>query len=342
MLGLKMTEYDRQVYEQELKEFLPNEFIDFHTHLGMRSFELEGKHNGGSTWVNRVYYEMTTEDLISAYQQMFPDKKVTPLVFGDCVHNVRQVNEYVKNACKEYHLPSLYRTSYEMTGQELEKVMKEDGFLGIKPYQTFCPPYIPANEIRIFDFLPHEHLEVMNKNGGIVMLHTPRSGRLKDALDLQQVMEIERKYPRLKLIVAHIGRAYAKEDIGDAFDLLKNTRNLHFDFTANMCDDAIEACIEAVGTKRLIFGSDLPIAIMRMYRIVENGVYYNVVPRGMYGDVRNEAHMKETDETDITIMIYEQIRALKRVATKMHLNEDDIGNIMYGNAKRILDEVGWR
>ena len=37
---------------------------------------------------------------------------------------------------------------------------------------------------------------------------------------------------------------------------------MYFDFTANLLDDAIKACIQAVGTKRLIFGSDLPIAIM--------------------------------------------------------------------------------
>ena len=53
-------------------------------------------------------------------------------------------------------------------------------------------------------------------------------------------MEIEEKYPNVKLIVAHIGRAYAKEDIGDVFEVLGKTKKMLFDFTANMCDDAIE------------------------------------------------------------------------------------------------------
>lgn len=337
MFHFEMTDYDKKVFETELKDFLPDEFIDFHTHIGRVAFAYEGKPNGGSTWTSRVYDEMTTFDLLEAYEKMFPGKKVTPLIFGDCVHNVKQLNEYVFEEGNHYKLPKLYRTSYEIDADKLEEDMKKGGFIGIKPYQTFCPPYIPVNEIRIFDFLKHEHLDVMNKNGWIVMLHTPRNGRLKDPVDLAQLLEIEEKYPNIKLVVAHIGRAYAKEDIGNAFDILKHTKNMYFDFTANVCDDAIKACIKAVGPKRLIFGSDMPIAIMRMYRIVENGVYYNVVPRGLYGDVTNEAHMRETDETDVTIMMYEQLRAFKRVATELKLTDCEIENVMYGNAKRLLD-----
>ena len=168
------------------------------------------------------------------------------------------------------------------------------------------------------------------------MLHIPRDGRLKDKVNIAQLMEIEEKYPNIKLVVAHIGRAYAKEDIGDAFDILGKTKNMYFDFTANVCDDAIKACIEAVGTKRLIFGSDLPVAIMRMYRIVENGVYYNVVPRGLYGDVEGEPHMRESDETDITIMMYEQMRALKRVAADLKLRDKDVEDILNNNARGLL------
>ena len=171
------------------------------------------------------------------------------------------------------------------------------------------------------------------------MLHIPRDGRLKDPVNLAQLIEIEEKYPDVKLIVAHIGRAYAKEDIGNAFDILGKTKNMIFDFTANVCDDAIRACIEAVGTKRLIFGSDLPIATMRMYRIVDDGVYYNVVPRGLYGDVEGEPHMRESDENEITLMIYEQIRALKRVAIDLKLSDKDVENIMNCNAKRLINAV---
>jgi len=339
MRRLALTDYDRQVYEKELKDFLPKEFIDFHVHISAEDIGAQGKRNGGASWPALVYKTETVEDLVAAYKLMFPENKVIPLMFGSASRNIPQVNEYVRGAAETYGYPSLLRCSYEMTAEELEKQVIEGGFLGLKPYLRNSPPYIPANEIRIFDFLPHEHLKVADKHGWIIMLHIPRSGRLKDPVNLAQLLEIEERYPNVKLVVAHIGRAYAKEDIGDAFEVLGKTKNMVFDFTANLCDDAIRACLETFGPKRLIFGSDLPIAIMRMYRIVEDGVYYNVVKRGSYGDVTGVAHMRETDEEDVTLMMYEQILALKRVAKELKLTPQDVEDIMYGNAKRLLDSM---
>ncbi len=339
MIDYKYNDYDRYVYENELNNFLPDEFVDFHTHVNKLSFESWGSANGGSTWIDKVYDEMQTEDLLGCYQTIFPNQKVTPLVFGGCLCDIDKVNDYVRDDSKKYGFPTLYRSSYDMSPDELEARVKAEGFLGLKPYLSNCPPYIPAKEIRIYDFLPHEHLRVADKNGWIVMLHIPRDGRLKDPVNIAQLMEIEEKYHNLKLVVAHIGRAYSKEDIGDAFELLGKTKNMMFDFTANVCDDAIRACIEAVGSERLLFGSDLPVATMRMYRIVENGVYCNVVPRGLYGKVDGEPHMKESDEDAITLMIYEQIRALKRVATELKLSDKDIENIMANNAKRLIEST---
>ncbi len=336
MFNLTVTDYDRLVYEKELKPFLPGEFVDFHLHIDKSTFDDWGDSNGGSTWTRLVADEMTTEQMFDCFKRLFPENNVMPLVFGGCGKNIDQTNNYVREEAKKYGFPTLYRTAYYMDADELEQNVKEGGFLGLKPYLTSCPPYIPAKEIRIFDYLPHEHLKVADKNGWIIMLHIPREGRLKDKVNLAQLMEIEEKYPNIKLVVAHIGRAYSKEDIGDAFDLLSQTKNMYFDFTANLSDDAIRACINAVGTKRLIFGSDLPIAIMRMYRITENGVYYNVVPRGLYGNVEGEPHMRETDESDVTLMIYEQLLAMKRVAAELKLKDSDIEDILCNNAKKFL------
>ncbi len=336
MLLYKPTEYDKHVYETEIRDFLPDKIVDCHVHVWDETCIKTQSSNGGSRWTRLVADTLTGAELIESNRLLLPGKEVTPLVFGGCNSTTALSNAVVLKSMENHGFPALYRTSYEMTAEELEKAVLEGGYLGLKPYLTFCPPYIPIPEIRIFDFLPHHQLEVANKHGWIVMLHIARDQRLRDKVNIAQLMEIEEKYPNVKLIVAHIGRAYAKEDIGDAFETLKNTKNMLFDFTANVCDDAIRACLEAVGPKRLLFGSDLPIAFMRMYRITENGVYYNVVPRGLYGNVSGEPHMRETDEKDITIMYYEQIRAMKRVAEEMQLTRSDIEDIFYNNAMRLL------
>ena len=152
----KYTEYDKLVYEKELKDFVPNEFIDFHTHVQGNDIGSYGSSNGGSTWTGYIAKDGSgVELLLDSYKKMFPDKKVTPLIFGGCMCNIAEVNNYVYEKRMEYNLPSLYRTDYAMDPDKLEEDILKRGFLGIKPYLSNCPHYIPSSETRIFDFLPH-------------------------------------------------------------------------------------------------------------------------------------------------------------------------------------------
>ena len=109
-----------------------------------------------------------------------------------------------------------------------------------------------------------------------------------------------------------------------------------FDFTANTLDQAMAACLEAVGPKRLLFGSDLPIVKMRMYRTTENGFYYNHVPRGLYGDVSGDPHMVETDEKNITNFLYEELLAFKRAQRRSGLPPVKLRTFCAATRKRYL------
>ena len=53
MFQLNLTDYDRRVYETELRGFLPDNLIDIHTHIWKNTFRPQGEPNGGSTWTNR-------------------------------------------------------------------------------------------------------------------------------------------------------------------------------------------------------------------------------------------------------------------------------------------------
>jgi uncharacterized protein len=60
----------------------------------------------------------------------------------------------------------------------------------------------------------------------------------------------------------------------------------------------MEQLLRAVGSRRVVFGSDLPVVRMRMRRIRERGFYVNLVPPGLYGDVSDDPHMREVAEAD--------------------------------------------
>lgn len=340
---------DTQFYEKYIKDFLPPKIIDIHTHLWLDEHR---SHNNSSvheivSWPSMVALDNSAEDIIESYKLMFPDKEVTPLIFssirpGD---DFDVNNNYIKECSEKYDMPALYYSSPEMSAEYLENKIIEGKFLGIKAYLDHAPAYIPSNEIRIFDYFPHHQLEVMNRLGMIVMCHIPRSGRLKDPVNLAQLLEIEEKYPNLKLIVAHVGRAYCPEDIGNAFEVLAKTKNMLFDITANCLELVFEKLIETVSAKRILFGSDLPILRMRTKRICENGTYINLVPKGLYGDVSGDSHMREVtgEEADnLTFFMYEEIDAFRKAAEKCNLSKDDIADVFYNNAFNLINDVKTR
>ena len=332
----EITPYDKKIYREYLADFLPEFIIDVHTHIWKENFVKSLEARGCVTWTNRVARECVFEDLAAVYTQVFPGKTVKPIIMGNPAADLNETNAYAAECAKKSGLPALFCTSYNTPETKIRQALASGGFAGIKPYLSNSPEYIPPDEIRIFDFLPREHLKIADELQKAVMLHIPRPGRLKDPVNTAQLMEIDACYPNAKIIIAHIGRAYTEEDIGAAFEILRGSKNLLFDFSANTSDKAMIECIKAVGTKRVMFGSDMPITKMRMYRISENGLYKNVVPRGLYGDVSGDKNMKESDETDITFFIYEELKAFRRAAEYLHLTKSGLADIFYGNAAELF------
>ena len=330
------NDYDKKVYEEELYDFLPDKIVDSHVHVFLPEHKKLKKAGAANGWTNYVYNEASIEESTARYDELFVDKKVIPVIFGTPSGLVPESNEYISKLSKEKGYPALFMNKFIDSAEFIEEQVIKGGFQGLKPYLNSCNPSVKGADADIFDFLPEEHLKVCDKHGWKVVLHISKNDRLKNQTNLKQLLEIEQKYPNVKLIVAHIGRAYSPEDLGDALEILAaNTKNMMFDFSANTYSYAIEKCIDLMGSKRVLFGTDMPIAKMRMYRISENGNYINVVPRGMYGDVSNDIHMRETDEENVTNFCYEILRAFKRAATNLSLAKEDIDNIMWKNASEL-------
>ncbi len=345
MALFQVTENDRRIYEQQLRDFLPDRLIDIHTHIWLERLRPPLAKKGDAakrtvSWPSLVAKENSVEDLEETYRLLFPGKHVTPLIFTSTRRDTAgALNEYVRESAARTGYPALYYARPEQSAEELERMIRSGRFLGIKSYLSFAPDYIPAGEIRIFDFFPKHQLEKMNDLGAIVMLHIPRDGRLKDPVNLAQILEIKRCFPRVLLIVAHIGRAYTNEDIGDAFEVLSEAEDLLFDFSANCCESAMEAMLKSVGPNRALFGSDLPILRMRTRRIEEGGTYINLVPPGLYGSPLEDRHLREVSREEgeaLTFFLYEEILAFKRVAVRMNLSRTDISNVFYGNAAALI------
>ena len=342
MALFEVTDYDRKIYEEELKDFLPDKIIDIHTHVWLDKLvdktPIPGFVKRTVAWPSLVALDNSIEDLQETYRLMFPGKEVSAMMFtskGGWEAN----NNYVSESSRKTGWPALYYSDPAETPEELEAHIRNGGFLGVKCYLNRTPMYLPEKEIRIFDFFPKNHLAVLDRMGAIAMLHIPRDGRLKDPVNLAQMAELKQEFPNVRLIIAHIGRAYTKFDVGNAFDTLDKL-DLMYDFCANCCEYAITEVLRHAGPKKVMFGTDMPILRMRTHRIEENNTYINLVPPGLYGDPSQDPHLREVSAEEaekITFFAYEELLAFKRACQTLGLTRQDVEDVMYNNAYNLIE-----
>ena len=345
----EVCDHDRAIYREEIEPWLPERIIDAHVHTWLQPHCLSyGRASRLVSWPARVAKDSPIEAIEETHHLLFPGKKVIPLLFGMVLQPTddhEAGNAYVRDVARKHRWPALIFALPEWSGAELERRIKEGGFLGAKVYLSLSHPAIPQKEVRIFDFLPPHQLDVLDQLGGIAMLHIPRDGRLRDPLNLAQMIEIEQRWPNIKLIIAHVGRAYCPEDVGDAFEKLAATKNMVFDVSANTCRETFAALLRAVGPHRVLFASDIPIVRMRMRRVCENGRYVNLVPKGMYGDVSDDPNMREVEGPEaqkFTFFLYEELRNLTAAARDVGLSKEEFATVFHGNAARLIREAGGR
>ena len=345
MALFEVTDYDKKVYEEELKDFLPNKILDVHTHVWLKEMKDKIVKDTKApkrtvSWPNLVAADNSIEDLQETYRLLFPGKDVSAMIFTNG-GPTEEMNQYITESAQKTGWPSLYWSVPTQTADEVEDAIRKGGFLGIKSYLSNAPKYLPGDEIRIFDFFPKHQLKRMDEMGAIVMLHIPRPARLKDPVNLGQIIEIKKEFPNVRLIVAHVGRAYTKEDVGDAFTVLQEVLpDTMWDFCANSCEYAITELIRNAGPKHVMYGTDMPILRMRTHRIEENGTYVNLVPPGLYGDVSSDPHMREVSPEEaekITFFVYEELLSFKRACKTLGMTAADVEDMMYNNAAQLIE-----
>jgi len=324
-----------RVYSGELNRWLPERIIDIHCHVSLAAHcgpvspeRLKGN------WAMDVGIEQSWESLRANRQRLFPGQKVGALVFGNVFKEVDIAanNAYVLQGCREpaNRACALFTVRPEWPAAVVEQAL-QDGFLGIKPYPDLAPA--DTLEVSIFQFLPREHLRVLDSAGGILMLHLPRAGRLADPDNIREILTIHGEFPNVRMIVAHVGRCFCLPTAQRGLPQVAEAKDILFDISANLNADVFRFALDTVGPERLLFGSDLPITLMRGVREHVGERYINFTD----GDYPWNTNRKSPEEeANYTFYLYEELRALKRAVDAAGLGTEAIRQILYTNSSRLL------
>ena len=326
---------DKRFYEEELAPWLPARITDCHVHVGIgEGSKPISPERYKAMWALEVGCHQSWRQQRETYRALFPEQEVSALAFGNVYFEIdaERENEYVLSGIldERNRAEGLLVTRPETSATDIAEAFSK-GFLGIKPYPDLVDGM--TTEVSIYDFLPRRHLEIVNDLEGIVMLHLPRAGRLGDPDNIRETIEISETYSRIKLILAHVGRAYCLPTAKRGLPPLANHRRILFDVSANLNSDVFQFALETVGPERLLFGTDLPVMLIRGVREHVGERYINHTD-GPYS--WNTSRKSAEEESSYTFYVYEQLKALIEAIRRAGYGRDAVESIMYSNGARLL------
>jgi len=330
---------DQPIYRAEIEPALPTTIFDFHTHAWRRTDFAEPPTEATRQSASLVFVtdHFPSSELKRSLALLFPRKAVEHLAFGFpfAEMNVDRNNDHIAEAiaAADPAVSGLMLVRPEHSAEQVRRRAVEGGFLGIKPYWAFVRGK-PQNEVLLEDMLTEGPMRAADELGLIVLIHLPRAGRLPDPANLRSLHRLAAEFPRARLVLAHVGRAYCEWTVEQGLAGILDLPNLYFDTTFIQNRVVFQFLFEHFDSRRVLYGSDLPNSGVHGQVVCVNGLNlfvtqrdypWSLSPRG--GSLR------------CTYMAYESIRALLHGAHQAGLSAHDLEGVFYRNARQLIDSV---
>ncbi len=317
------SQHDQQIWDEELQDFVPDRVFDAHIHLFLPEHQAEAARTANSwghadfatlqQWAARLYPGRETHFLVLGT----PALGIDVAAHNDwCIEQVQtdpqsRMNRLVTPSCRV---------------QDIERDVRERGFIGLKPYRLFSVTGDIA-QCRMHEFLPHEQLELANELGLWVTMHLSRFHGCADEFNLSDLREFTgSRYPNIKWILAHCARSFTYWPIRKAIDQLREMPNVWYDVSAVTDVRPLITLFSREDRRRLLYGSDGVDATYFHGQYAALGRAWQGVDAGRF-DLR----FPHCDGRPI-LAIYEQLLSMKHAAEIAQWSAEDVENLFWRNA----------
>jgi len=324
---------DSEVWEQELKDFVPDRVFDAHVHLWPPEAVPEGLEVRPTDIGMSTFRSYTLEEFRAATRRLLPGRSVSALAFG-AVHRElarEEMNRYLGEVQRaQPDISALATVSPQDSMQDVRRWIEQYGLLGYKPYWNFVE-HKPQSEVEIADMLTPEQLDYANERGLIVMLHIPRKYRLAEPLNKQQIREVATRCPNVAWVIAHIGRAYFMAALEGHIEQVCRLDNVYFDLAFVGHGPVIAYAIRSAGVAKILFGTDMPVADIKGKNVDFNNQRLYVTEAPTAWSMSNPAL-----GLTFTRFYYEELRAIKAAARELRLSDGALEQIFFRNAQELV------
>ncbi len=339
-MTVDVRDTDRQVYEQELKGFLPARIFDAHVHVLDPSCLVPGYQHPPRHVFSKVGGVFTHAQCMAWAKALVPEQEFHYNGFGlPSYDSDRDASAaYCGRITDNRHFFGMALVSPRDSREAVTRRVVENRLIGYKPYLEFVEGK-PKADITIDDMLPAAQMEAADARGLIVMLHIPRPERLTDPVNQAQMVALCRRYPGAKIIFAHIGRAYFLQNILGMLEGIAACPNAYVDTAMVNHEGVLEYTFRNFPRDRILFGSDMPIACLHGKSVEVNNQYAYL----MGEDYAIGTSLYDADHAvTFTTFFHEQLRGIKLAAERAGLSRTEIENVFFNNASRLFTAAAVR
>ena len=333
---IERTPLDAAFYAEHLRPRLPARIFDVHVHLNLpEHLALVPEERWRSDWALESGHLLPVEDAYTCARELFPDARYAiagmpwPIREADLAAN----NRYLAAKRAQGLVAPFMAVRPEWDPEAVERDLVDGGFAGFKPYGDMVSG-VKGASLSIFDFLPRRQLEILERHGRALLLYLPRRERVADPDNVRELREILRRYPRVPVIVAHLGRSFCPYYLREGLRLLgPDARDLYFDTSAVINPETFELAFGELPVERILFGTDMPILLWHGRRTWTQREYRNLCREPFSWNQRRES--PEVEAT-YSLFLYEQMKAVLDACDRHHLRPEQKDGLFWANARRVL------
>ena len=317
---------DRQIWAEELADFVPQRICDAHCHLLWHTDLTDPQPESKAENTNLATLERWAKVL-------YPGRKMQYLILGTPIAGI-DVDRHITSVRDDIEGVGGVRHNRLVTPacklDQIEQDMKHPQFVGLKPYRTYSVTG-DTDQCRIHDFLTHEQMELANEHGWWVTMHLSRYHGCADQHNLDDLDEYTNKrYPNIRWLLAHCARSFTYWPIREAVQRLRDMPNIHYDTSAVTDVRPYVTLLTKEDPKRIFFGTD------GVGAAFFHGNYSALGRAWQHYDADKHGPQFTHCDGRPILSVYEQMMALKFAAEVAQLSRDQIEGIFWANAAAAL------
>ena len=322
-LDVSYIDYDREVWEKELEDYVPSIIYDMHVHMWSNAHRDSAPESG-------LMLEIGYQDHIDWAADLYPGREMHFLNLGTPIpgmdaegHNdwcAEQLSADPDSAMNMMVTP-------DMTAEYVAAQADKYNAFGLKPYRTFAPD---RDEARIRDFLPEHQIEVAHDKGLAITMHLSKRIGAADKENQQDLERYTKEYPGAQWILAHCARGFNAFMLEDSIHFLAGLPNIWYDTSAVNDIYSHFLLMKHEDRSRVMFGSDNIVAGCARGKYVTWGRAWEYFP--------GNPDVTHCDPT-ATLVCHEQLRQEKQVADMLGLSAAEIEDHFHGNARRFITQM---